>query len=247
MKKQLVYDYPTRIFHWLFAALFLTAFAIAKTIDDDSPIFSFHSIAGLTLGFVVLLRIVWGFVGSRHARFSNFALKPQELIQYFWGILRGDKKKWAGHNPASSWAAIVMMLLALGLGLTGYLMTSGPDKEIYEDVHELMANGFMVVVLLHVAGIALHTVRHQELIGLSMVDGRKNDVSESDQITSARPGVAILFVALVLVFGSHLYKNFDAQTGKLNFFGTSLAIGEGADGGGESGGDSGDNEAEDED
>jgi cytochrome b len=230
MRNKLVYDLPTRVFHWLFAALFLTAFFIAKTIDDDSPIYSLHSLAGLTMGFMVILRVVWGVVGTRHAKFSGFALNPVQLLEYFKGILTGSKRRWAGHNPASSWAALVMMALALGLGVTGYLMTSGPDKETYEDVHELFANGFIVVVILHVAGIVLHTIRHKEIIALSMMDGKKKDVSAEDAIDSSRSAVGVMFLGLVVVFATYLYSNYDGQKRSLNVFGVSLQLGENEEG-----------------
>lgn len=230
MRQQLVYDLPTRLFHWLFAGLFLTGFVIAKTIDDDSIWFSYHSMAGLTLGFVVLLRVVWGFFGTKHAKFFNFALNPQDLVGYFKGMLSGDKKRWAGHNPASSWAAILMMLMALGLAVTGYLMTSGSDKETFEDVHELLANGFIVVTILHVAGIVFHTLRHKEMIGLSMVDGKKAEVGASETIASSRSATGILLIGLVVTFGIYLFKNFDSQTRSLQFFGTTLQIGENENG-----------------
>jgi cytochrome b len=227
MERKLVYDLPTRLFHWLFAGLFLTGFIIAKTVDDESLWFSFHSLAGLTLGFVVVLRIVWGIFGTHHARFTNFALNPIDLVSYFKGIFSGKKKRWAGHNPASSWAAIIMMLLALGLAITGYLMSAGPNKEDFEDFHELFANGFIVVVILHVAGIILHTIRYQEMIGLSMVDGQKVNVSNNETIASSKSAFGILLIGLVVVFGLNLFKNFDRQKGSLQFFGTQLQIGEG--------------------
>ena len=230
MRQQLVYDLPTRLFHWLFAGLFLTGFVIAKTIDDDSIWFSYHSMAGLTLGFVVLLRILWGFIGTQHAKFFNFALNPQDLVGYFKGMLAGDKRRWAGHNPASSWAAISMMLMALGLAVTGYLMTSGSDKETFEDIHELLANGFIIVTILHVAGLVLHTLRHKEMIGLSMVDGKKAEVGASETIASSRSAIGILLIGLVVTFGIYLFKNFDSQTRSLQFFGTSLQIGENENG-----------------
>ena len=226
MNRQLVYDLPTRIFHWLFASLFLTSFAIAKILEDDSPWFNYHSLAGLTLGFLVLLRIGWGIVGSRHARFSGFALRPTDLVSYFKGILVGNKARWAGHNPATSWAALTMMSMALGLAVTGYLMTSGPDKETYEDVHELLANGFIVIVILHLAGIVLHTLRHKEMIGLSMLDGGKNNVPADQVIPSARSAAGIVLLGLVVVFGLHLFRNYDSQNGTLQFFGTTLNLGE---------------------
>lgn len=226
MRRSLVYDLPTRVFHWLFAGLFLTAFVIAKTIDDESPIYTWHMLAGLTLSFVVVLRIVWGFLGTQHARFSGFALNPFDLLAYLKGIVSGDKRKWAGHNPASSWAAIAMMLMALGLGVTGYLMTSGPNKEDFEDIHELLANGFIIVVIMHVAGIILHTMRFKEMIGLSMVDGKKEDVIAKDTISSAHNAVGIVLIALVVAFGLNLFKNYNSQTQSLNLFGTTLQLGE---------------------
>lgn len=231
MRQNLVYDLPTRVFHWLFAGLFLTAFIIAKTMDDESPWFNFHSLAGLTLGFVVLLRILWGFWGTKHARFSGFALNPIDLVNYFRGILSGEKKRWAGHNPASSWAGITMMILALGLATTGYLMTSGPNKETFEDIHELLANGFIIVVVLHVAGIVLHTIRHQEMIGLSMIDGKKADVALDQTIPSPKSAFGILLIGLVVAFGLNLFKNYDRATGALQFFGTTLQLSENEDNG----------------
>lgn len=225
MKKQLVYDLPTRIFHWLFAGLFIAAFLIAKTIDDDSPVFSYHMLAGLMLGFLVILRLVWGLFGSKYAKFSSFALHPGELLSYFKGIVSGDKKKWPGHNPASSWAALAMMGFALGLGITGYLMASG-QKESFEDLHELLANGFLVVVLLHIAGVLLHALRHRDGIALSMIHGQKNQVTPEAGISSTGTGVALLLIVLLSAFSMYLAKNFNSQTRILNFFGTSLELGE---------------------
>lgn len=247
MRQQLVYDLPTRLFHWLFAGLFLTAFVITKIFDDDSPVYSYHMLAGLLLGFLVLLRILWGFVGTKHARFSGFALNPKDLIRYFTGILSGDKKRWAGHNPASSWAAVVMMLMALGLGVTGYLMTSGSNKEAFEDVHEILADGFLVVAVLHVAGVVLHTLRLHEMIGLSMIDGKKEAVPKEQTISSSRPVFGIIMIGLVVVFGLHLFKNYDSQTRNLQLFGTTLQLGENEDGqaGGQEGGEKGHDEGDD--
>ena len=69
MKKSLAYDLPLRIFHWLFALLFVTAFVMGKTVDDDSSLFSYHMMAGLSTGFILTLRIVWGFIGTVYSRF----------------------------------------------------------------------------------------------------------------------------------------------------------------------------------
>lgn len=227
MNKKLVYDLPTRIFHWLFAGLFLFAFIIGKTIDDESPTYAFHMLAGLTIGFLVFLRIIWGFLGTRYALFSNFALNPKDLISYFKGFLTNEKIKWPGHNPASSWAGIMMLVLAIGMVTTGFFMTSGGDKDAIKEVHELIANSFIVVALAHVAGLIIHTIRHRDPIGLSMVHGHKQELASSDEsINSPRPIVALILLGLVFIFSLYLWNNFDRQTQKLNLFGFSLQLGE---------------------
>lgn len=225
MRNQLIYDLPMRLFHWLFAGLFILAFLIANIVDDESPAFSYHMFAGLLLGFIVLLRIIWGIVGAKHSRFSSFALHPKDLKSYVSGILSGDKRKWAGHNPASSWAALVMLGLTLGLSITGYLMASG-GKETFEDIHELLANGFLVVVLMHIAGVLLHAFRHQDGIAMTMIDGVKSGLSSSEIIPSSRPLIGLLFLGLVVAFAIHLSRNLNSQNRTLNFFGTTLQLGE---------------------
>ena len=225
MNKRLVYDLPMRVFHGIFAARFIVAFLIAKTVDDESAAFSYQMLAGFLLVFTVSLRIIWGFVGSKYSRFSSFALQPKDLVSYFSGMLSGEKRKWAGHNPASSWASLAMFGCAIGLGVTGYLMASG-QKETFEDLHELFANGFLVVVLMHVAGIILHSLRHRDGIALSMLHGEKGEVGEGDGIVSRRVGVAVLFIGLVISFALYLTRHFDAQKQTLNLFGNTLQLGE---------------------
>ena len=225
MKKQLIYDLPMRLFHWIFASLFIVAFLVAKTVDDESATFSYHMLAGFLLVFIVMLRAVWGFVGSRYARFSSFALHPKELISYFSAIFLGEKRIWIGHNPASSWASLAMMVLTFGLGPTGYLMANG-QKETFEDIHELLANALLIVVLFHVAGVALHSLRHRDGIANSMLSGKKDNLLEADSISSSQPIEAILFVGLVTIMSLYLFQNFNRHNRTLSLFGTTLQLGE---------------------
>lgn len=225
-RTQRVYDSPTRVFHWIFAALFVFAYLVAKTVDSESPRFSYHMLAGLMLGFVVLLRLVWGVIGTKYARFSSFALRPTDLFSYTIGIFKWDKRRWVGHNPASSWASLVMFALALGLAGTGYLMATGA-KETFEDVHEVMANVFLVVVLAHVAGVALHGLKHKDGIAFSMTDGKKVSDSSAQPVVGNKTGVAFLFLILISTFGAYLFKNYDRQGQTLTFFGSTLSLSEG--------------------
>lgn len=225
MKKRLTYDLPVRIFHWAFAALFISSFVITKTIDDDDPIFSYHMLAGLILLGLVLLRILWGFVGTHYSRFTSFALCPSELIKYLKGILTGDKKKWAGHNPASSWASLLMFTSALALAITGVLMTSG-YKEDFEDIHEIITNIFLITALLHIAGVLIHNFRHQDGIALAMIHGKKSKIEKNTEVISQRPLSAIALVLLMSVWTGFILKNYNTETRELTFLGKNLTLGE---------------------
>lgn len=225
MAKQLIYDLPTRILHWLFSGLFVMAFLIAKTVDDENPAFSYHMLAGLTLSVLVVLRVLWGFIGSYYARFSSFELRPKYLLEYVKGILSGDKKRWPGHNPASSWGTLIMLGSALMLGISGILMTSG-YKEEFEDLHELFANVFLISVLLHIAGILLHSIRYKDAIAFSMIHGKKDVVENSSVPVTSRPFEALVLVIILTIFTTYLSKNFNRQTSELNLFGKTLLLGE---------------------
>lgn len=223
-----VYDLPTRVFHWLFAGLFITAFSIANLVDDESLRFPLHMLAGLGLVFVVLLRLLWSAVGTRHARLSDLALAPRQLLGYLKGVLSGGGRLWAGHNPASSWAALAMVLLALSLGVTGVMMATG--NESVEDVHELLANGFLAVVLLHLAGLAIHALRHRDRLPAAMVTGGKQGLPADEAPVAARPVAAFAMLALAGLFGGYLWQHYDAQARTLDLAGYTLALGEGEEG-----------------
>ena len=226
MKTTRVYDWPTRILHWLFAGSFVAAFFIAKSFDDESAYFPVHMLLGLALVGVVSLRVVWGFIGSRYARFSSFRLRPADLVTYLKNMLGGKGERFLGHNPASSWAAITMMALTLALGITGYLMTAVGNQELIEEVHELLANAFFVVVVAHVAGVLLHTMIHRDWIGLSMIHGGKRPVEQEPGIARNHWAVGLLVLSMAGGFFVHLYQNYDPTRQTLNLIGTTLQLGE---------------------
>lgn len=239
MRQVLVYDLPTRLFHWLFAGFFVTAFAISNLVDDESARFSLHMLAGLGMVFVVVLRLIWAFVGTRHARLGDLALNPAQLIAYFKGMFAGGARRWIGHNPASSWAAVAMVGLALGMGISGVLMATGGENDSIKEVHELMANAFLAVVLLHLAGLALHVLRHRDRLETSMVTGRKEALTADQEAVRSVPVAGLAFLLFTGLFVAYLVQHYDAQARTLSVFGTTLQLGEN-EGGGEAGESDGD-------
>ncbi len=228
-----VYDLPVRLFHWTFVGLFLGAFGIAKILEDESPFFSLHMLLGVALSAAVLMRLLWasvaGVLGSRYASFSALDLSPKNLINYLKGALTANSERTLRHNPASSWAIVLMILFALGLGLTGYLMTSTGNKgikEAAEEVHEFLANGLLIVALAHVSGILIHTLRHREWIGLSMITGRRKAVEGEPPILRSYWQAATVYLLALGSVGLYLKSNYDPALGELRIFNQSLQLGE---------------------
>ena len=243
MSKILVFDLPVRVFHWLLAALFLGAFVIGTTVDDESSVFAVHALLGAGAGFLVLLRLVWGLVGTRHARFGSLSLGPRRLVRHLTGALAGRGEAGAGHNPATSWFMLLTFAVVLGLGLTGYRLGRGDESA--EELHEALAWAGIALAGIHVAGIAWHLARRRENLAAAMVTGRKTAPREA-AIRSARPVSALVLLALVAGFGAMLVSGFDARAGKLSLPllpGAPLTIGEAGGDAGE-GGEGGEGGAE---
>lgn len=233
MSSPRIYDLPTRVFHWTFAGLFVAAYTIGSTVDDASPRFVLHMLAGGLLATAVLLRLVWGVAGTRHARLSDFSLSPAALVGYLRGVLSGQARTWAGHNPASSWAALVMMGLGLGMAATGLAMVAGVAPHAVEEVHEVLANAFLAVALLHVAGVLVHVLRHRDALPLSMVTGRKRGIPAGETDVRPHAGVAVAFVAVLVAVGAGVASRYDASRGQVTLFGQTLMLREADEGSGE--------------
>lgn len=228
MKSILVYDWPTRLFHFVFSLLFIFIILITKLLDDDSPLYPYHMLMGLVMAFLVLLRILWGLIGSRYARFSSFILSPRELLNYFKGLFLFANKRYPGHNPASSWVGIVMMALSLGLAISGLLMSQKIYKEVIEEFHELFANLFLVTALAHIAGIIFHTLSKKDPIALSMINGKKNiENSEGLALKSSYKTVGVIFILLVGSFSFWLKSNYDSTSQTLTLSQKSFQLGKG--------------------
>ena len=226
MKLIYAYDLPTRIFHWSFAILFASAFFIAKVIDDDSLLFSYHMLSGLMMVVLVLLRIFWGFIGSKTARWNSWKLSPKELTSYFKEILTAKTARYLGHNPASSYAAILMFLFTFGLGLSGTMMSLDINKHFFEEMHELMGNGFIVTVIAHIVGVLFHQFKHRDGMILSMITGKKQDIEGQVGITSQHKGVGVFLIGLLVVMGLYFNHQFDQASRSLNLLGVQLQLGE---------------------
>lgn len=224
MKRILIWDLPTRLFHWLLAGSFIAAFTIANVVDDESSTFVVHMLLGAVMGVMVAFRLVWGVIGSRYARFGSFAFGPRDVLAYLKGTVHGGGKRHLGHNPGSSVAIWAMLGLTLGLGVSGALMST---NEALEELHEILAYALLGVVIVHVLGVLWHTIRQRENITASMVTGTKEG-EPADAISSIHPVAAAVFLLLTATWAGVLIRGYDETTRSvaLPMFDTRLQLGE---------------------
>ena len=164
-----VWDPLVRVFHWSLATLFLAAYA---TGEDAGQV---HIAAGYAIAGLIALRIGWGFVGPRHARFSNFVRSPREVLAYLRDVALLRAPRYLGHNPAGGAMIIALLVMLVGTATTGYMMTTDAfwGAKWVEEIHETFANLTVGLVVLHVLGVLLSSFLHGENLVKSMITGRK--------------------------------------------------------------------------
>ena len=168
-RQEKVWDIVVRLFHWSLVACVLANLLFLE--EGDPP----HRWAGYIASGLVLVRIVWGFVGSHHARFASFFPTPSRLATHLAALKSGRHESSTGHNPAGALMMLALMGLVISLGVSGYLM--GTDQfwgeEWLEEVHEVLATLLQVAVLLHVAAALLMSRIERVNLVRAMITGIK--------------------------------------------------------------------------
>lgn len=201
-QRVLVWDAPTRVFHWLMAACFVGAYWTAEQEGWRTV----HVTLGYTMGGLVVFRIVWGFAGTRYARFANFVGGPKAVANCLREMSRGWGKRHIGHSPAGAISLIALLLLTLVVGASGWATHGSLTADWLNEFHEGAAYAMLAVVGLHIARVAFSGWRAGENPVLSMISGTKLG-STSEAIRSAWHSVALLMVAAVLGFWWHQWRS----------------------------------------
>ncbi len=163
-----VWDIVVRLFHWSTVTLFVLAYLIERPRD-------LHEALGNALMAILAIRVVWGFVGTRHARFSDFVPTPAAFLRYLRDLAAGNERRHLGHNPAGGAMVVALMLVLAGIGVSGWMM--GLDSfwgaSWVEELHEGLVGFALLLVTLHVAGVIYESVRHGENLVRAMITGKK--------------------------------------------------------------------------
>jgi cytochrome b len=164
-----VWDPFVRIFHWLLLITFATAWYTGGIWDQP------HLISGYFVLALILGRIFWGFLGPRHALFSDFAYPPRIIFRYLGDMAHLRSPRYLGHNPAGG--AMVMALLAMlfVLSISGIMMTTDAfwGVEWVNNLHATASNIALVLVAFHVGGVVFASVEHGENLVRAMITGFK--------------------------------------------------------------------------
>lgn len=189
----LVWDLPVRLFH----AMLALSFAGAWLTADSERWRDLHIALGYTAGVLVVLRIAWGVVGTRYARFASFVRGPRRVVAYVRSLASGRPEHVVGHNPAGGWAILALLAATLAIVATGLAVEADAGPKALEDVHEALATAMLALVGLHVAGVLVGSLAHRENLVRAMVTGRKRG-APADAIRRPRRVVAAALVALVV-------------------------------------------------
>ena len=168
-----VWDLLVRIGHWTIVAGVITAwFTRGK----------WHEWIGYAVLAIIALRIVWGLIGSRYARFTQFVHSPKATLDYGKQVLAHQESRHLGHNPLGGWMIVALLVTLAGVCVTGWLFTTDRfwGVEWMEELHEGLTYFLFGLVTLHVSGVIFSSLRHRENLLAAMIHGRKKAPGPGD-------------------------------------------------------------------
>lgn len=208
----LIWDLPTRLFHWL---LVLTFSALWITAELGSEYMQYHMYCGYFMLFLVIFRVIWGILGTTHAKFQSFFPTWSRLKSYLNSFKSSDDISTPGHNPFGAGMVLLMLLLLLtqaisGLFITDDVFSSGPYYGVLEGgweklakrLHDICFTLLQICVALHIAAIVFYKIAKKKNLVLPMFTGNKSseDVKAEDEIKSSKIVRALIVAVVVAAF-----------------------------------------------
>lgn len=197
LQRILVWDIPTRVFHWSLALSFAGAYLTA----ESERYRDIHVALGYLLFGLIAFRLVWGFIGTAYARFGSFRFSLAQVVAYLRSLLSSQPQHYVGHNPAGALAIFLLLALGLLISVSGVgLYWELGDEDLFEELHEMAANLMLAVVFIHIAGVVLSSVLHKENLVRSMFTGYKMAKSGQSPIEHSYPWLALIMLVIMAVF-----------------------------------------------
>jgi cytochrome b len=176
-----IWDPFVRLFHWTLVAAFTIAY-----LWTEENVLQVHVWAGYVVGVLVVARVIWGFIGPEHARFADFVFAPAEALRYVRDLVLFRAERHLGHSPGGGAMVVLLLLMLAATVVTGLVVYGGDQQagplagmftkefgESFEEVHELIANITLALILAHIAAVVLASFAFRENLVRSMVTGYK--------------------------------------------------------------------------
>ena len=207
--KVLVWDLPVRLIHW---GLVLAVFGAWLTRELEGDWFAWHVRCGYAVLVLTATRVLWGFVGTRHARFGAFLRGPAVVFSYARKLLDRDSAPHTGHNPLGAWMIVVMLALLFAQATTGLFANdqifqtgplfgyvTGEQSDRLTTLHKQLFDVLWVVIVLHVVAVLFYQLYKRQDLLRPMFSGRKlrEAVAPGEEISSSRLVLALLLAALI--------------------------------------------------
>jgi cytochrome b len=212
--RQLIWDLPTRLFHWLLVAS-VGFCALSGFLLPDNW-FGWHFLSGYGIGLLLLFRVVWGFLGPEHSRWSSFPPSPSAIIAHIKALLSAKPHRSLGHNPAGGAMIYALLATLTGLVITGLIVLGGEEKQgplaglipyvtgmTVKQLHEVLANVILLLAGLHIGGVLVESRLLRENLILTMIDGHKDAApgTPPPRPRSRKALVVLGGMAVILAFG----------------------------------------------
>ena len=198
-----VWDWPLRLFHWLLVVSVALAFLSS---EEDSALNDWHVLAGWIAALLIVFRLVWGFVGGEHSRFSDF-IRPSRILHHVRELGGGRAEPSLGHNPLGGLAVLLL------LGLTAVTVWSGAfGGEAAEELHEVIAWTLLAMIALHVGAVIVMSLLARENLVRAMISGNKPAARHAGAADARPPTtVALAIAAMVIVGAGYAIVQYDRE------------------------------------
>lgn len=209
LQPTLIWDFPTRLFHWTL----VICFAVAWFTAESDPWLAVHVFCGYLMLGLVAFRVVWGFVGSHFSRFASFGFNPKGALAYLKEVASGQAERFVGHNPTGSLVIYLLLALIVVIGVSG-ILTLGAEEQhglaaswftftqgaLFKPIHEMAATVMLLLVGVHIAGVVVESLLHKENLARAMVNGHKLAGPDTPKGQAHRL-VALVLLLTMLGFG----------------------------------------------